>query len=468
MAIEKAKTFWHIDLTGLSECLFTREVRHMGKLALEITGEPIIGNAGLAAMGELMRSSDIDSICAKRESPNYQVAVKDSLRCLGGLLAIGKVGFDHVRQFKDSEFFTTALGVGRRIPSQATLRQRFEAMSRDRNVHDAMPTCSVRMLRKLDFKPRIVSVPSFVGVRIDTDSTILDNSDTKKEGIAKGYSGVLGYAPVCSFLEGGLIVGVKLCPGSHHPLHEGTLDFHAAVRERVRKLTKAHLLWVDDAAFDDVALMAARLKAGDSFITRHNLRRERPDVLINLAMQEGRAHSPRPGKTVYTGCTRREREEIGAVRLVYEVTERTSKKGQALLLPEYTVFSVWTDLEKVSDADILRLYRDRGTCEQYFAELKSELDLERLPSGKFAVNELYFQLGVLVNNMLRVLGELLLNSGIIGLKKATRRRLRTIMQGMMYLCGRLVRHARRIVLKVASSGGFGEALVGLQRRLAQV
>ena len=67
------------------------------------------------------------------------------------------------------------------------------------------------------------------------------------------------------------------------------------------------------------------------------------------------------------------------------MTERTSKKGQALLLPEYKVFSVWTDLEKVSDTDVLRLYRDRGTCEQYFAELKSELDLERLPSGKFSI-----------------------------------------------------------------------------------
>jgi hypothetical protein len=324
------------------------------------------------------------------------------------------------------------------------------------------------MLRKLDFKPRVVTVPYFVGVRIDTDSTTLDNSDTKKEGLAKDYNGVLGFAPVCSFLEGGLIVGAKLCPGNHHPLHEGALDFHAGVREHMRKLTKAHLLWVDDAAFDDMALMAARLKAGDSFITRHNLRREKPEILINLAMLEGHAHSPRPGKTVYTGSTPREREGVGTVRLVYEVTERTSKKGQALLLPEYKLFSVWTDLEKVSDADILRLYRDRGTCEQYFAELKSELDLERLPSGKFSVNELFFQLGVLVNNMLRVLGESLIDSGVIWLKKATRRRLRTIMQGMMYLCGRLVRHARRIVLKVASSGGFGEALVGMQKRLAQV
>ena len=80
------------------------------------------------------------------------------------------------------------------------------------------------------------------------------------------------------------------------------MDYHAGVREQVRKLTKARQLWVDDAAFDDVALMAARQGAGDSFITRHNLRREKPEVLINLAMQEGQVHSPRPGKTVYTGA----------------------------------------------------------------------------------------------------------------------------------------------------------------------
>lgn len=288
-----------------------------------------------------------------------------------------------------------------------------------------------------------------------------------KEGIARDYSRGLDYAPVCTFLEGGLIVGGKLCLGSHYPLHEEALDVHAGVRSRVRKLTKARLLWVDDASFDDVALIAARHQAGDSFITHHKLRREKPENLINLAMKEGQSHSPRPDKTVYTGCARRDRESTGSVRLAYEVIERTSKKGQPLLLPEYKVFSVWTDLEKVSYADILRLYRDRGTCEQYFAELKSKLDMERVPSGKFSVNELFIQLGVLVNNMLRVLGESLLDSGVIGLKRAPRRQLRTIMQGMMYLGGWFVRHARRVVVKVVSNGGFGETLVGMQRKLAQ-
>jgi len=90
----------------------------MGMLAVEITKEPIIGKAKLAAPGEPMRIIDRDSTCAKRESLNYQVAGKDILRRLDGLIAIGKGAFDHVRQFKDSVVMPQprASAVGRRKP----------------------------------------------------------------------------------------------------------------------------------------------------------------------------------------------------------------------------------------------------------------------------------------------------------------------------------------------------------------
>lgn len=60
-------------------------------------------------------------------------------------------------------------------------------------------------------------------------------------------------------------------------------------RELARKLTTARLLWVDGASFDNVAFMATRFKGGDSCVTRHHLRREKPEKLINLTMQKGQA-----------------------------------------------------------------------------------------------------------------------------------------------------------------------------------
>jgi hypothetical protein len=439
---------------------------------LEVSDEPIINNAGLAGLGQLMRIAGIDQIRSNRNLPNYKIPDTDILKILCGMVAVGRVGFEHIHHFGDDDFFAVALGITR-MPSEASLRQRFESMSKDRGVHEDLPDCGIRMLKEVRHPVPKVDVPGFCGIRVDTDSSIFDNSQSKKEGVAIGYTGVAGYAPLCSFLEGGIVVGAQLCNGNQHPLHEGYEKYFAKVRQRVNKLAPNDpILWVEDAAFDSGELMAGRHdkeeKTRDFFIIRHNLRGESPDILINLAIEKGEAHCPRDGKTVYTGSTERGHGKMTKVRLVYEVTERTSKNGQMLLIPEYTIFSVWTNLEEVSCADVLRLYRDRGTCEQYFAEIKSELDLERLPSGKFCVNELFFQLGMFVNNMLRVMGQSLLGPDIMKMKEATRRRLRTVMQTLMHMCGRVVHHARQVILRVKGTNGTSGALCRLYQRLSMV
>ena len=65
------------------------------------------------------------------------------------------------------------------------------------------------------------------------------------------------------------------------------------------------------------------------------------------------------------------------------VVERTTdKKGQVLLTPEIELEGRWTSLP-VSDKKIVQLYADHGTSEQFHSEFKTDLDVERLPSGKF-------------------------------------------------------------------------------------
>jgi hypothetical protein len=445
-----------------------RNIKHHAFDSAEVTDEPIINNAGLAAVGQLMRIAGVDCVCSDRNFPNQKIQNADIVKVMCGLLATGKTSFDHIHQFdNDKNFFADALRIAR-MPSEASLRQRIETMSCDHRVHEEIMNCSIRMLKAVNFSIPKVNVPGFCGVRVDTDSSIFDNSQSKKEGVAVGYTGVAGYAPLCSFLEGGIAIGAKLCPGNHHALHEGYEEYFAQVRKNVKKLAPASaILWIADAAFDCEKLMSRHQADGDYFIIRHNMRQEPEEELIKTAMEQGRANIVRPGKTVYTGSTMRKRGALD-IRLVYEVTERTSKKGQMLLKPEYTIFSVCTNLMNMREADILRKYRDRGTCEQYFAEIKSELDLERLPSGKFAVNEFIFQLGMFVMNMLRVMGQNLLDPSIQKMKKATRRRLRTVIQNLMYLSGRMIQHARRRVLKVIRSNGIGFAFCCLYRRLMMI
>ena len=48
---------------------------------------------------------------------------------------------------------------------------------------------------------------------------------------------------------------------------------------------------------------------------------------------------------------------------------------------------------------------DHGTSEQFHSELKSDLDIEQLPSGKLCVNRIVLLCGMLAFNLLRTLGQ---------------------------------------------------------------
>jgi hypothetical protein len=76
------------------------------------------------------------------------------------------------------------------------------------------------------------------------------------------------------------------------------------------------------------------------------------------------------------------KRERRTLRLIVRVTERTiDKRGQRLPMPEIDLEGWWTSLT-VPMAEVIALYAHHGMHEQFHSEIKSDLDLERLPSGK--------------------------------------------------------------------------------------
>ena len=69
--------------------------------------------------------------------------------------------------------------------------------------------------------------------------------------------------------------------------------------------------------------------------------------------------------------------------MVFKVVERTrDRKSKDFLVSEIEVEPYWTSLPDESET-IIELYHAHGTSEQFHSELKSDMDVERLPSGKF-------------------------------------------------------------------------------------
>ena len=93
------------------------------------------------------------------------------------------------------------------------------------------------------------------------------------------------------------------------------------------------------------------------------------------------------------------------LRTGYEITERTiDKNGQYLMPADIEVETWWTNLG-LSDEDIIALYHAHGECEQFHSEVKTDMDLEGLPAGKFATNALILELGLVAYNILRMIGQ---------------------------------------------------------------
>lgn len=95
---------------------------------------------------------------------------------------------------------------------------------------------------------------------------------------------------------------------------------------------------------------------------------------------------------------------------------------------------------------------NHGTMEQFHSEIKTELDLERLPSSKFATNDLALHFGLFTYNLLRIIGQESLQVNDQPLrKKLQRRRIRTVIKSMITMASKMVFHAGRWILKMTKT-----------------
>jgi hypothetical protein len=279
----------------------------------------------------------------------------------------------------------------------------------------------------------------------------MDNSNTKKEGVSRIYNGQDGYAPIAAYLgREGWCLELELRKGSQHS-QEGFIPFINRVIEKAGGLTSRKLLVRLDSAHDALdtrVALAGRRNVG--YIIKWNPRREDRNEWAERIFSEGKITTPRKGKrvgmlTVYIQQTHD--EKTYRFKRVMRAVERTiDRHGQRLIAPEIEIEGWWTTLD-LPEKQVIELYEDHGTSEQFHSELKTDMDIERLPSGKFATNALVLTLGGLAYNILRAIGQLGLVSGQTPVRHAAkRRRIKTVMQELMYLAARLVKTGRRLKL----------------------
>jgi hypothetical protein len=260
------------------------------------------------------------------------------------------------------------------------------------------------------------------------------------------YIGTEGYA-----------INFELREGKQH-CQNGTVAFLQETIRLCKKLTDKPLLIRLYSGNDSIDNVAVLINQGCYFIIKRNLRRESKDGWFEMAKQYSQqVTSPRDGKRVYIGSdwktvSSKQFHQEFTLRAGYEITERTiDKYGQILMMPDIEVETWWTNLG-FSDHDIISLYHAHGECEQYHSEVKTEMDLERLPSGKFETNALILELGMIAYNILRMIGQGTIGGRVPRQKREVkRRRLRTVIGNMVMLACHITTHARQLILGLGRS-----------------
>ena len=336
-----------------------------------------------------------------------------------GMLCQGKPQYEAVREMiDDPDYYKYALGISYAIPSAETLRQRFDMIGD--SLRKDIQQANVDMLREMHIEPTALD-NGFVPV--DIDVTPFDNSKSNKEGVSRTYKGFDGYAPIMAYIgTEGYLVNLELRIGKQHCQKE-TPDFLRETIELCRQLTEKPLLIRlesgNDASENIGIFMEESYKYNNvSFIIKRNPRQESKEEWLESVREccQNIQH-PRDGKTVYIGQTFRDvtysisdnEEKTVGIRTIYEITERTiDRYGQYFIVPDIELGTYWTNTS-LPDETVIDLYHAHGESEQYHSEIKTDMDVERLPSGKFESNKLVLELTMIAYNILRIIGQESLN-----------------------------------------------------------
>ena len=427
-------------------------------IVVEYANERIIPAGGLAVVGAILGKSDftkrLNRMDVTENRSQHQIKNGDIILTYIGMLCMGKPYFEAVHEMDDDKaFYQAALGITRSIPSEETLRQRMDDIGD--SLRGLILDENIRMLLANKIQPGVLS-NGFVPV--DIDVTPMDNSKSGKEGVSRTYKGYDGYAPMMAYIgTEGYAINFEFREGKQH-CQNGTVAFLQETIKLCKKLTDKPLLIRLDSGNDSIDNVAVLIQESCYFIIKRNLRRESKEEWFNMAKQHCQnVTTPREGKTIYIGSdwktvTSKQFKQEFTLRAGYEITERTiNKYGQFMFPVDIEVETWWTNLGE-TDREIMRLYHAYGECEQYHSEIKTDMDIERLPSGKFDTNALVLELTIIAYNILRMIGQ-----GAIGARAprqkrdVKRRRMRTVISNLIMMASHITTHARQLIMGLGKS-----------------
>lgn len=415
---------------------------------INTTTEKLNSTGGMALVGKLLERT---GFCAKTKnnSPRYPHVLKSII----GLFAQGRTRFEEIDLVRMDSFFRDSFELTY-VPAKETTRLYLERMIPEKSlIEDEIESSTLHLLKSAKLTPLTVKARKYMPVDVDTSP--MDNSKSHKEGVSRTYKQFDGYHPIfCYIGREGYMMNSELREGKQH-CQKGTPQFLEQTIGQISKLgIDTPLLFRFDGGNDSKDILVLLEESGHFYIVKRNLRKEKPEYWLSVAQAEGTILYQDESKTIYTGIHTGKKpandESLPDVDIIFQVTERRrAKDGTLLLFPDLEIETFWTNLYETPET-VIDLYHDHGTSEQFHSELKTDMNVERLPSGKFAVNAILLKLAMLSFNILRFIGQTALSfsESLPYETTSKRKRLRKVIDDLIRVAVKIVQHARQTFIRL--------------------
>jgi hypothetical protein len=287
---------------------------------------------------------------------------------------------------------------------------------------------------------------------LDVDATVIE---AEKQEAEWTYKKVRGYQPMLGFLaETGLCLTHEFRKGNR-PAQHGAVRF---LKRCLRLCPKTRRLRSDSAFYQADVINWCEAHGIGYTITADQ------DAAVKEVIKTVRDWTPLPGK-----------EEKQSDREVGTAIHAMSKKGEPFRLiiqrwsdpqlplfsqPDYCYHVIATDRDDLSAEEVIRFHNERGQAENRIKELKVGFGMEQMTSGDYRANALWFGLGVLVYNLTLAQKLLFLDPDY------STKTVATLRWQIIQTAGRLVRHGRCLILRLAASWEKFQLFLRIRSRTA--
>ena len=432
--------------------------------------EDLQKNPGLLLFDNVTQNLPIFNHAFLNKNVNNSSRIPESgiIKSIHHMQCLGKTNYQDIDSFNHDTLFVNSIG---RTISPESLRQRFDIIGRNNTFLPAVDASVAQQLRLASL--REVSFFNYRLVPCDIDVTPFANPGVHKEGISCTYKLVDGFAPINAYL-GGYAECFDLREGKQHS-ENGAIPFlhRCFAISKEANVNPGTILVRVDSGHDDHKFVDACEEEKTNYLIKRNLRGASQINIIRFAksnvkpiLSEDGCYliyrftydlkpSGSPNSHAYSVFEVREllhdKNGIDPYPLLRMLDALNPGSGTAI----YEVDSWWTNLPRLSQVGdvtlankIIGLYRDHATSEQYHSELKTDMNMELLPSKYFSTNKAFLALSAVAFNTLRLIGDraIAIDKSLQHHKtvRTERIRLRTVIDKFCTIACKVVQHARKI------------------------